>query len=110
MRLYHFTCNAGRKGIEATGYVEPHTIEGIGTLAWFTSEPHPDAYATGLLRHGHCYHGAWRFVAANDSPCHPWFSSPERERVDAKVLSDIEIPGDPEHWYISTGPVKVVLG
>jgi hypothetical protein len=115
MSLFHWTCNHGRAGIEATGTVEPRLILGLGWLAWFTTEPHPYPERTGLLHvcpgsPTDCYRGAWRFVVEELDKCHSWLQSTEREKAEERAIIDIERLGDPWNWYVASEPVKVRLG
>ncbi len=115
MKLYHWTCNHGRPGIEASGVVEPRFLRGLGTLAWFRSGPHPDPLRTGLL--SRCsgvgtdrYRAAWRFVVLEPEKCQPWRSSDARKKSESWAPRQIERLGNPWNWYVATESARVVLG
>ena len=114
--LYHYTCDHGRDGIDACGYVkpgcylsdQPSKMPWPSRFAWFTDLSVPIKGALGLTsnfttcdRTAHRY----RVLAADD--IEQWT---DRRRALAPEQRDwLELaPGArPRHWYVTTSRVAV---
>ena len=112
-RLFHFTCDHGRAGIGVRGEIVPlieHPILHC-KVSWFTTLGRPDRESTGLSMHyTACDRMAYRYIITETENCRPWIGSPERDAAKHQDIIDLELYGDPEHWYIADVPVKARLG
>jgi len=103
--LYHFTCADGHRRIGRYNCLL--MPQSMWPFVWLTTEPVPDFEATGLTSITlDCDRTQFRYVVTDVSVCRPWLGSPERGRVSRPFLCEMEEHGDPEHWWISTEPVR----
>jgi hypothetical protein len=61
------------------------------------------------MRHQACDRMQFRYVVNDLSHCRAWLAAPERELMrcsNFERLLDFEEPGDPEHWWIASQPVR----
>ncbi len=109
--MFHFSCDHGAPGIEATGEIRPNYNPLLELeLAWFTDLPHPTRDDVGLTSEYilKCDRTKHRFEVDPDLVT-PWFSSPLRARKPILVL-DLESYGKPKHWFYSLRPVPILDG
>lgn len=110
--LYHFTCAHGRKDIGSSNcLLLPHLHPWLGSkVLWLTSEAKPDRQRTGLTMNLQtCDRMAFRYVVSDPSLCRAWLKSYERGLLKPNLLADLEEHGDPEHWWISSIPLRARL-
>ena len=103
--LYHFTCRDGFRRIGRYNcLLIPQTP--IWPYVWLTTEAVPDFEATGLgsvtLK---CDRREYRYIVRDTFGCWPWLGSQERRQLLPAWLEVLESYGDPEHWWISQGPL-----
>jgi hypothetical protein len=109
--LYHFTCRHSKSDIGTSNcLLRPmirHPLMGCKVL-WLTTEATPDRESTGLTMNlQRCDRMEFRYVVTDDvERCHPWLDSQARAIANPQVVSDMEEFGDPEHWWITTWPVR----
>jgi hypothetical protein len=117
VRLFHFTCDHGRRGIgSGTCLLLPQLHPWLGKkLVWLTTQAYPDRHATGLTsRYITCDRMRWRYVVTDSAACRAWLSSLERAMLDPARVRDFEVqddgtPAAPEQWWISDRPVHAQL-
>jgi len=104
--LYHFTCADGHRAIgEHKPVLRPQTR--LWPFIWLTTEAVPDFEATGLLSVTlTCDRTEHRYRVTRTALCVPWLGSQQRSAVDPDFLNLLEQFGDPEHWWLSPGPVR----
>ena len=110
-RLYHFTCDHGRKGIGRRGLIRPLTK---WKLVWLTSDPNPArddvglTSETGLIT---CDRMSYRYIVDSHSAM-PWSVFREgliRDPAWAQIVEDMEYYGKPATWWVSAESVLGVL-
>lgn len=110
-RLWHFTCDHGRKGIGARGELQPYQhpmIPHLPPMVWLTSAAQPARTAVRLTSTTlSCDRLAHRYEATDVSTAERW--TVVRRRVPAQILATLERYGRPSIWYVSFSPVPVVL-
>jgi hypothetical protein len=103
MRLYHFTCAHGAKGIEASGLLVPNRQVTLGgrELVWLTPFAAATAADLGLTRvRLKCDRMAYRYEVETDLAV-PWSSV--RAAFDPRAVQGLEaFPGaKPAFWYVA---------
>ncbi len=111
-RLWHFTCEHGRKAIGTRGILRPNVhgfMPGLGAVVWLTTDGAPDRDDVGLTSTTlDCDRMAYRYrVTTERPPVVPW--STARTFVDPQVVVDLESYADPSTWWLATAPVEAVL-
>jgi hypothetical protein len=111
MILYHFTCIDGYRRIGRHNCLlipqGPHPLLNNIRVIWLTTLPVPDQETTGLGRvRTTCDRMAFRYVVTDPRGCTPWLGSPERAAAPADSLEALESYGDPEHWWITSTPLR----
>lgn len=111
--LYHFTCDRGRAGIAASGLmVWPRKRLGTKPLAWFTDLAAPSREALGLTSTVlSCDRMRYRFRLVRGPKLVPWSEYLQTATAEDRELAEMlaMAPGaQPEHWFVSPTPVKVV--
>lgn len=106
--LWHYTCDHGRAGIDATeGFVVPARYQtdkvagGPGEYAWFTDLATPARDALGLTSQIlHCDRTAHRYRVTDATDVVPW-TEVRRQWLWAEELESA--PGArPRHWFVAT--------
>ena len=110
--LWHFTCSHGAHRIGNPGELLPLGLNPLlgCRVVWLTTEREPDRFQTGLTRtFVKCDRMEYRYRVTDASRCRPWSTSLERFGAVRWVVEDLERYGDPEHWFVASRPVPVVL-
>lgn len=123
VRLYHFTCDHGAKGIERDRAVVPLSLmpeaaskvdridvadRWLLDLAWFTDLPTPDRLEIGLTSHSiSCDRLSHRFEVEPRGAI--WWPVKMRDlRVPlARALSMTE-GARPAHWWVASQPMRLL--
>ena len=110
-KMYHFTCGHGARKIGRYGILAPHPHPFIGQrLVWFTDLPEPTRDQVGLSSTFlTCDRMSYRYHATDLETIVPWTTSPGRRDTHPEVVRAMEAFGEPEHWFISTTAVPVIL-
>ena len=120
MRLYHYTCDHGRKGLGEVGGVTPPALQAPGAVTdpitnplvwwlqhrvWFTDMPTPNRDALGLTsNYTTCDRTRWRYrltVSPAEAGLRPWVEI--RHDVSGYIRDLLEhSPGArPRHWWVA---------
>ena len=110
-KMYHFTCGHGARKIGRYGILAPRPHPIIGQrLVWFTDLPEPTRDQVGLTSTFlTCDRMSYRYHATDLETIVPWTTSPGRRDTHPEVVRAMEAFGEPEHWFISTTAVPVIL-
>lgn len=110
--LWHFTCSHGRRAIGKRGLLIPqirHPLLGVRVI-WLTTEAAPDRQATGLgMTYTTCDRMEYRYRVLQPERCLRWLASPFRVVSPADAVTDLEMYGDPEHWWVTAVPTMAAL-
>lgn len=112
-RLFHFTCaDHGYAALRKRGHLRPFFHPLLNArLIWLTTEGAPDRDSTGLTQElSPCDRMAYRYVVTDLSRCVPWLDSEARKNAPSNAVTDLEVYGDPEHWWVAEEPVLARLG
>ena len=113
MKLYHFTTEAGARGIRESGVIETNLHHVLGEyFAWFTNHPAPSSASLGLKRRriGRSIMTGDRMVERIE------VDVPQPERwADVRIQFTPELlvmledaPGaNPDIWWVSRVPVAL---
>lgn len=108
MRLYHFTCDHGARGIEADGWIQPRLHPYLGeSFVWLTPVGTPEPRAIGLQKGRlQCDRMVHRFEVDTEDAV-PW-SEVRGQFADWEVQQLEGTPGTrPSLWYVSRAPIKI---
>lgn len=112
MRLWHFTCEHGYRQIGTHGTLKPnrHVLLGDAPpVVWLTDLQSPERDAVGLTsRFITCDRMAYRYMV-NEGTVERWADFADEHDVPLWVRADLESYGDPEHWFVSTRPLRARL-
>jgi hypothetical protein len=124
--LYHYTCDHGHGALLDEPLVRvpadhtpevivrtPQWYEPLIRLSWFTDLPEPNRQGLGLTmsRPESCDRAVYRWRVLDETQVTRW-TEHVREDLGAAALREAleRTPGAmPAHWWVATGPVKVVF-
>lgn len=110
-QLWHFTCEHAHQEIGKRGILLPNQhqlMPRLGPVVWLTSDPAPDRDDVGLTSsYLKCDRMAYRYRGASHPGVYPW--SDVRGQVAPPLRDDLERYGQPDTWWLSSGPVAAVL-
>lgn len=109
--LYHYTCEHGAAGIEASGLIEVRRQppEGQVTLTWLTDLEAPNRNALGLTSHiVQCDRLTYRFEVVEHVAVERYVDV-RREFFPAYWWKELERAEGamPMHWFVSLAPQPV---
>lgn len=107
MKLYHYTCSDGVRGIERDHLIRPHPQPILNDLrlSWFTDLMPPDRNALGLTSHSlSCDRTRWAYEV-DPWGIVPWIEYRKRLR-EAGMRRQVSVletaPGVmPRHWWVA---------
>lgn len=111
IRLYHYTCDHGDRGIRADGALRGNVhpwMRDAGPLLWLTDMEVPDANALGLtMRMIPCDRTAHRFAVETDQAEH--WPRAARRLCSSGVRHELDFADGamPMHWWVVVGPGMV---
>lgn len=111
MRLYHYTCEHGAKGITRRGMIRPasHPLVPDCRIVWLTDMAPPDRDALGLTSDTlTCDRLAFRYLVDADD-AESWATFAQRFAVPFLARAYLEMYRRPQHWYVLRRSVLGVL-